>query len=157
MLRPLLEKTSAVLSIGCFETYRRYDLLNSLYCTHLLSMQVLKKISARQIAKTASPIDQFRYALQQVSDSICCFASIFYDKQTSVLHSPLNRRILSLWPNFFPCILFFVVINLYLSTHRPMSKKYTGYHQPQIQFFLLTEFLVLWIHLGSSLISFPHN
>ncbi|CAN6274273.1 unnamed protein product [Urochloa humidicola] len=35
-----------------------------LYPNFLLD-KVLKKISARQIAKTASPIDQFRYALQQ--------------------------------------------------------------------------------------------
>ncbi|KAL6633462.1 hypothetical protein ACP70R_026133 [Stipagrostis hirtigluma subsp. patula] len=38
-----------------------------LYPNFLLD-KVLKKISARQLAKTASPIDQFRYALQQGSD-----------------------------------------------------------------------------------------
>ncbi|GJM86991.1 hypothetical protein PR202_ga02900 [Eleusine coracana subsp. coracana] len=38
-----------------------------LYPNFLLD-KVLKKVSARQIAKTASPIDQFRYALQQGND-----------------------------------------------------------------------------------------
>ncbi|KAG8059305.1 hypothetical protein GUJ93_ZPchr0002g24846 [Zizania palustris] len=38
-----------------------------LYPNFLLD-KVLKKMSARQIAKTASPIDQFRYALQQGND-----------------------------------------------------------------------------------------